>query len=351
LEGVSAGRATGTIGAVALAVLAGTMALTLWASGRVFGGVVIRAQATTIGPLRVGTKVRLAGEIVGEVRSIGATATGIEANIALTAKVPRNCRLFVALPSVLGEAHLTFAPPDNNAPPEPPFVDQSVADREARGGAEQRSGRSGTLSGFQATIDAPPDIDRLLARVDDSLRQALLIFTEEQPAWAELRTATRSLDQHAREVSLGEHAHSIVDQTRQAIEAARELVAAVRHAGGPERILAVARKLGEAADALAPQLRALGTQIDQVTARLGFPENASDRAQLALAKLRHSVAVGEALVTDVKKLIKRIEAGQGTVGAFLADKEIYDDFHDTHRIIKANPLRFLLPTVKDGKRR
>ena len=47
-------------------------------------------------------------------------------------------------------------------------------------------------------------------------------------------------------------------------------------------------------------------------------------------------------------IVRAIERGQGTIGGFLVDKEVFDDLHDTHRIIKSQPWSLIM---KSGKRR
>jgi phospholipid/cholesterol/gamma-HCH transport system substrate-binding protein len=45
-------------------------------------------------------------------------------------------------------------------------------------------------------------------------------------------------------------------------------------------------------------------------------------------------------VTDVQAIVKHIKSGQGTVGAFLMDEEIYDDLQELLRDLKHNPWKF-----------
>ena len=43
--------------------------------------------------------------------------------------------------------------------------------------------------------------------------------------------------------------------------------------------------------------------------------------------------------------------GEGTLGGILSDRELFDDLHETHRILKSQPWTFILkPQTPDGRR-
>ena len=122
----------------------------------------------------------------------------------------------------------------------------------------------------------------------------------------------------------------------------------------------MARDLSDLADQAGPELRRLSVRLDAAMARLDelaaifSPER---RAQLraALASLRQAAASGERITADVKMLSDYVQVGRGSVGAFFADKELFDDLHETHRILKSQPWTFILkpqaqPEAKPKKR-
>jgi hypothetical protein len=64
-----------------------------------------------------------------------------------------------------------------------------------------------------------------------------------------------------------------------------------------------------------------------------------------------SISIGEALLKDVRTLQAKVERGQGSVGAFLKDREIFDDLHDTHGILKSQPWQLIVKPDKNARRR
>ncbi|HWE28418.1 MAG TPA: MlaD family protein, partial [Polyangia bacterium] len=156
-------------GAALVVALAAAVAWVLVLSDRALGpGINVRVTMTTTGALRVGDKVRLAGRDVGEVRGAvrvhggGAAAGGaagggaagdhVELTVFVTRawahELRRNSELFVATPSVLGEAYLEIGPPPHHAAPAAPVEDGALL----------------------AGVD-PPEIDKFLVRSEESIRR------------------------------------------------------------------------------------------------------------------------------------------------------------------------------------
>jgi hypothetical protein len=46
-----------------------------------------------------------------------------------------------------------------------------------------------------------------------------------------------------------------------------------------------------------------------------------------------------------------VERGDGTIGGLLSDHELFDDLHETHRILKSQPWTFILKPTGPDKRR
>src|SRR5262249_2178404 len=138
----------------------------------------------------------------------------------------------------------------------------------------------------------------------------------------------------------------IRDQAVAALDSGAELLHALRTVGPFERVRKLARDLTAIADRVAPELRDLGRKIDRSIERvqaLGatLGEEGQSRLQRALASLRRAASLGERAIADARAIQSRIESGQGAIGAFLQDRELFDDLHDTHRILKSQPLRFI----------
>ncbi|HEY2745410.1 MAG TPA: MlaD family protein, partial [Polyangia bacterium] len=220
-SGRGARRAAGAAFVVAL-VAAVVWVLVL--SDRALGpGVVVRVAMATTGALRVGDKVRLAGRDVGEVRGAvrvhdavahddraGSGGSHVELTVfvarAWAPELRANSELFVATPSVLGEAYLEIGPPAHQAAPGPPV----------RGGE------------LLVGVD-PPEIDKFLARSEESVRRALALLRENRPALDELFTAGDELlaTLSGLPADRGQF-RRIADQTLAAFDAGGALVAALR---------------------------------------------------------------------------------------------------------------------------
>jgi len=343
LEGVGAQSRQLVAGAITLALVLGAVATALLVGDRILGrGVVVTVRMRHLGALKPGIRLRVGGEIAGEVRDIhfrGAADDGHRVELDLFVlrahhdALRVNSDLFVMNGSVLGEPWLEIGPPRDGAAPGP---------RLEAGGV----------------IDAadPPDLDKLLVRVEASIRAAMETGRELAPdARAFTRAVDQLLDDLAGPLPKG-RLTTIAAQTREAVSRAEALVATLRQAGGVERARAALDGLTQTATALRPELSALGERVERAIANatdlratvrdLTGPRG--DELSRALASLRKSATAGERLAADVAAIWARIQRGDGTIGALLQDRELWDDFHDTHRIIKNEPLRFFLPPLKRG---
>lgn len=329
------------VGAGVVLLIGAAVAWVLFLSGRSLGpGTVFHVEVASAGALRTGARVMLAGRQIGEVRGASTLRTpqGMHVDFevfvgrAWAKDVRRNSQLFVATPSVLGEAYLEIGPPPNGTEPGPP-----VADDERVRGAD------------------PPDLDRFFLHAEASIREVLALLQEQRPEFDDLLKAGDSLIATLSGLPADKgQLRRIVDQGAAALEAGRALVATIRDAGGPDRMVKAVRGLGEIADKAGPELSSLGDRLGRSLDRvekLGDLVGPERRASVveAIERMRRVVSLGEKIAADVRSIEKKIRAGQGTIGAFLADREIFDDFHETHRIIKSQPLRFLLKTVKPGE--
>lgn len=346
LEGIGASRRQLVAGALTLALVVGAVATALALGDRLLGrGVTVTVRMRHLGALKPGIRLRVAGEIAGEVRAVRFRGGGegrddqrrVELELfvlgAWRDALRVNSDLFVMNGSVLGEPWLEIGPPRDGAAPGPRLEEGGVLD-----------------------AADPPDLDKLLVRVEASLRAAMETGRELAPdARAFTRAVDALLDDLAGPLPRG-RLTTIAAQTREAVARAEALLATLRQAGGVERARAALDGLAETASALRPELTALGERVERAIAHAAdlratlrdLTGPRGDELARALASLRKSAAAGERLAADVAAIWARIQRGDGTIGALLQDRELWDDFHDTHRIIKNEPLRFFLPPLKKG---
>jgi ABC-type transporter Mla subunit MlaD len=332
-------------GAVLVVALAAAIVWVLMLSDRALGpGVVVRVSMATTGALRVGAKVRLAGRDVGEVRGAVRVrdATGTGSHVEMTVFVARawarelrtNSELFVATPSVLGEAYLEIGPPPHRAAPGPPVK-----------GGELLVG-----------VD-PPEIDKFLVRSEESVRRALALLRENRPALDELLTAGDELLATLSGLPADRgQLRRIADQTAAAFSAGGALLSALRDSHAIPRMRAAAHDLSAIADRAGPELSSLATRLDRALERIDaasamFDDHQRARISGAVAAVRRAVATGEHIAADVRALAAAVERGEGTIGGIMADVELFDDLHETHRILKSQPWTFILKPSGPDKRR
>jgi hypothetical protein len=326
-------------GAALVVALGAAIVWVVMLSDRALGpGLTVRVSMATTGALRVGDKVRLAGRDVGEIRG----AIRIKDHVELTVFIARawahelrkNSELFVATPSVLGEAYLEIGPPPHHAAPDVPVS-----------GGELLTG-----------VD-PPEIDKFLVRSEESLRRALALLRENRPALDELLRAGDELLATLSGLPADRGQLSrIADQASAAFAAGGALVSSLRDARAIPRTRAAVRELSLIADRAGPELSALGDRLDRALARIDaaaalFDDEHRARISGAVAAARRAVANGERIAADVRALVAGVERGDGTIGGILADQELFDDLHETHRILKAQPWTFILKPTGSDKRR
>ncbi len=334
-------------GAALVIALAAAVVWVLLLSDRALGpGVVVRVAMATTGALRVGDKVRLAGRDVGEVRGAvrvhddraGAATSHVELTVFVTRawapELRENSELFVATPSVLGEAYLEIGPPAHHALPAAPV----------RGGE------------LLVGVD-PPEIDKFLVRSEESVRRALALLRENRPALDELLTAGDELlaTLSGLPADRGQF-RRIADQTVAAFDAGGALLSALRDSRAIPRVRAAAHDLSAVADRAGPELASLGARLDLAIDRidrLSAVFDADRRARIAgaVAAVRRAVATGEHIAADVRALAAAVARGEGTIGGIMADAELFDDLHETHRILKSQPWTFILKPTGPDKRR
>jgi phospholipid/cholesterol/gamma-HCH transport system substrate-binding protein len=102
---------------------------------------------------------------------------------------------------------------------------------------------------------------------------------------------------------------------------------------------ATARVAREEVPALAKKADTALTGIANVSGQL--TEEDGQRLKAMLAKYQAAGEKLDGLATRADRLLGRLEAGEGTVGALMKDKQVYTDLKDLLADLKAHPWKFL----------
>jgi len=308
---------------------------------------VIRVQVEfdQVTMLKVGDQVRIGPVVVGRVEHLslshrvmnGKPTPRVRAHIYVERRfqrhVLRNSKFFVSSLSLIGERHLEIATPDD-AP-----------------GAPVQNG--------EVLMGEPPSLmDRFLTLGWQSM-QAMNEFSDAvKPHWDRLRPYLGRLEDNARLIEdygkrfqrLGERAEPVAKQVRALY---RDLADSTDDFKAFSRVGKSLEKLGQRlrlgvkplaarAESVADEFRALRRLWDT-----RFPP--AERELRARAEsLRQRV---EATRVALQRISTQIDRGEGTVGAFMKDREIRDDFKVSGRIIRQKIWRTLARPDKTTPRR
>lgn len=327
------------VGVVFLAGLCASISFVLVTSGRTLGGGLrFEVDLAATGALHGNARVLIAGRPVGEVRGMRReTVASGERHVILDAFVARpwadrvlkNSTVFVSTPSILGEAALELGPARSaNGEPEAPGRPIAEGDR---------------LRGID-----PPEIDRFVAHVYDSLTAITLLLREHSGELDELLKDADSLiatlsGLPADRGQLGR----IRDQVLRALDDGRQIARVLDDAHAVPRLRALAKDLGETVDRVAPDVSSLRRKGELAMARLDglgelFSPERKREVESALEAFRSAAKLGDAIGADVKYLVALVARGEGSLGGFVADEEIFDDLHEVHRILKTYPWRVIV---------
>ena len=194
-------------------------------------------------------------------------------------------------------------------------------------------------------------------RSEESIRLGLALLRENRPALDELLTAGDELLATLSGLPADRgQLRRIADQAAAAFVAGSSLVSALRDADAIPRLRTAAHDLSAIADRAGPELARLGTRLDLALARIDalsalFDDDRRARIAAGIAAARHAVAMGEHIAADVRALVAAMNRGEGTIGGLMADQELFDDLHETHRILKSQPWTFILKPTGPDKRR
>jgi phospholipid/cholesterol/gamma-HCH transport system substrate-binding protein len=289
------------------------------------------------GALQTGAPVRIAGVKVGVVESLQYMgkidpATGrrvlVRVKVAIEQRVRESVHtdadFYVTALGVLGEQYLAIDPgsPDKPALPEgstvkgidPPRLDLFLAkayellDTTVSGIKANRdmlgdivTNTAGLLKGLNIIVSGNRErIERIIANVEETTVE------------------TKQLVHDART--------NYVDSPKllQTVDNVEKLTTEIRSDAGP--------MLKDAREALA--------NLNRISGTVGDPAQ-QERIRKALTDLAQLAERANATAGDAQTIVSHIKKGQGTIGGFVMDEEIYDDVQEMIRDLKHNPWKFL----------
>jgi phospholipid/cholesterol/gamma-HCH transport system substrate-binding protein len=325
------------VGALVLAALVGVLGL-LWLMGelRPGGTTGLTVDFGHTGNVVKGAPVKLGGVAVGRVEEIGLlpdrrdaqgrtlpVRMGLSLREDALAALRADARVTVATMGPLGESYLELDPGSASAPPLPPGEALRGTDAPRLDLVAQQLSEFLDVASSALAKD-PEGLKNLGANVSKLTTTLESMLSENR---GDLRTLSAELSAGARDL--------------------RELAKLARESMQPGG--AGARLLGDAADAAAAMKRDLPV-ISGSAARtlsglssLTGEFDAQDGARLKLALQRYAEA-GKKLddiAARADRLLGRIEAGDGTMGALYKDTQIYDDLRELLTDLRKHPWKVL----------
>jgi len=288
------------------------------------------------GGVQVGAPVKISSYKVGQVRSLQFLGgkldprTGRRVQVRVTASIEEQYReairedaeVYVTAQGVLGEQYLEIDPGSHERPPMQP----------------------GTVI---RGIDAPR-LDLFLSRAYELLDALTTVLRDDREVIEEFVHRGLALLRALNELmgEDGEKLRRVIANVETLSAESVELVRGVRarYVDSPEiqRTLANIDRLSAAvARDIDPILSSTRQTLDganRLTSTIGPTEQQEIRR--ALRDLGEVSGRAQTTMRDVQTIVGRMRRGDGTVGALLADEEIYDDLKELLRELKTHPWRF-----------
>ena len=195
---------------------------------------------------------------------------------------------------------------------------------------------------------SPPRADLIVARLYSFLDVVTkLLKSEKDTIGVTLRNAARALD--TADKMLAENREAIRKLLKRgdelALEAAQLARSVRRGLGNGYRLRAILAQAERITSTLSRRLnptlnradRALDNAI-RVAGLVGPKER--DKMMTVLDRVVHLSSKAERIAVDASKVVRSIRMGQGTAGALVMDREIYEDLKELVRDLKRNPWKF-----------
>jgi phospholipid/cholesterol/gamma-HCH transport system substrate-binding protein len=325
------------VGALVLGALLGVLGL-LWLMGELTtgGATVLSVDFAHTGNVVKGAPVKLGGVVVGRVEEIGLepdrrdergqplpVRMGLSVKPEALAALRSDARVTVATVGPLGEPYLELNPGSASASTLPSGVALRGTDAPRLDlVAQQLSAFLDVASG--ALADDPEGLQQLAANVSRLTSTLDTVLNENR---GDLRLITGELSAAARDM-------------RTLTKLARETM----QAGG-----AGAQLLGDAAETAALVKRELpglsGSAVKTLNGLSmmtgGLDAKDGERLKLALERYTSAGEKLDQIATRADRLLTRIEAGEGTVGALQKDKQIYEDLRGLLSDLRKHPWKVL----------
>ena len=325
------------VGALVLAALVGVLGL-LWLMGELTLGhdTVLAVDFSHTGNVVKGAPVKLGGVVVGRVEEISLQADrrdargrplpvrmGLSVKPEALASLRADSRVTVSSVGPLGEPYLELNPGSAEAPVLPPGTALRGTDAPRLDlVAEQLMTFLDAASGV---LEKDPEGVRDLAGNVSRLTGTLeTVLTENR---GDLKTLTSELSVAARDL------RSLARLANEAMQP-----------GGKG-----ARLLGDAAETAAlmkKELPALSTSAEKTMNGLaqvtgGLDAQDGERLKLALERYTAAGEKLDAMAARADRLLSRIEAGDGTLGALNKDRQVYEDLRGLLSDLREHPWKVL----------
>jgi phospholipid/cholesterol/gamma-HCH transport system substrate-binding protein len=328
------------VGTAALVGLGVAVALVLGMEGRhIRPGIRVHVELERIGALTEGGPVRVAGTDIGSVdhirllplahaASYKEDPTAERARVVLDVwidaryrgRVRERSEFFQNQPSVLGEAYLEVGPPRDGGDAGAPIADGA------------------TVRGAD-----PPRMDRIMQKSYENLKTAMDLIKNGLPEAHALGVELDGLSAQLDDLA----APGDVDRL---LEGRKKLWAegALAYAAWEKSGTTVDGARGTAARARAALARArleiqtVREKLDHVLANLDtlrahMDPEAFDRLEAVTARTDALFRQAEDLLANAEAIAAMVDRGEGTIGAFLHDTELADEFKAMSKVIKQTP--------------
>jgi phospholipid/cholesterol/gamma-HCH transport system substrate-binding protein len=289
------------------------------------------------GSLQSGAPVRIAGVKVGDVESLQFLGkkdpvTGrrvlVRTKLSIEQRVKDSIHsdadFYVTAQGVLGEQFLAIDPgsPDKPSLPEGAIV---------------------------KGID-PPRLDLFLAKAYELLDTTVTGIQNNREELGEILTNTAGLLRGLNGVVSGnrERIDRIVANVEEMTVETKQLVhdARVNYVDNPKLLETVdnidklSTQIHQDSGPMIKDAREALANLNRASATVGDPAQ-QEKIRKALSELAQLAERADATAADAQAIVAHIKKGEGTVGAFVMDEEVYDDVQEMIRDLKHNPWKFL----------
>jgi phospholipid/cholesterol/gamma-HCH transport system substrate-binding protein len=297
--------------------------------------------------LKPGADVAVAGLKVGQVESLSfmteessgpseqavSVRATLRVNSTHVSSIRKTSNFYISTRSVLGEPYIEVVTSTLDAEPLP---------------------AGATVEGV-----SPPRTDLLISKTSTLLDEFIHLFDEPEISVKEFFKHTGSLIKHLDLLLLENRSDitEILSSGRQAAQNAANMLAALDYAVGDGKIMR--GMLGDAA-ATAGHAESIARRVDgdiepitsnvaETTERVRKVAKVADelmvgnrqKVQESVDNLHASSENLREVSENANAMVARIEAGDGTVGQLMNDREVYDDLRELLRIIKRQPWKIM----------